>query len=75
MQKLKNIEMEVRLIREAINDLVTKGEKNAALVVYISGKCNDILKLIHTLETGQNGVKGEVREVDTKPNSGTTEPD
>ena len=33
MQKLKNIEMEVRLIREAINDLVTKGEKNAALVV------------------------------------------
>ena len=43
----------VTLIREAIDELETRGERNASLVVYTTKKCNEVIQAIqnHLTET------------------------
>lgn len=36
----------VTLIREAIDELETRGERNASLVVYATKKCNEVIQAI-----------------------------
>ena len=36
----------VTLIREAIDELETRGERNASLVVYTTKKCNEVIQAI-----------------------------
>ncbi len=36
----------VTLIREAIDGLETRGERNASLVVYTTRKCNEVIQAI-----------------------------
>ena len=36
----------ITLIREAIGELETRGERNASLVVYTTSKCNEVIQAI-----------------------------
>lgn len=75
---LYDLGMEVTKIREAINSLEVKGEKNASLVVYAFRKCNDIIEAINAVvnqqpDSSQNGESQteEEEEVNGEPDSGT----
>ncbi len=61
MKTFNDFEIEVMRIREAINNMIVKGEHNASLVVYSVGKCNDIINALHEIaqqkaeEVNENG--------------------
>lgn len=61
MKTFKDFELEIMRVREAINDMDIKGERNASLLVYAVGKCNDMIKAIHEIvnQNSQNQNKAE----------------
>lgn len=42
---------EITLIREAINELEIRGERNASLVLYSVRKCNEVIQAIQNAMT------------------------
>ena len=49
MKTFGEIELDIMRVREAINDLNIKGEHNASLIVYASGKCSEMIDAIHEI--------------------------
>ena len=43
---LREVIRAVTLIREAIDELETRGERNASLIVYTTKKCNEVILAI-----------------------------
>lgn len=79
MHTLYDFGLEVQNIREAIDSLEVKGNKNASLVVYAYNKCNDIITAINNIivqqqnpPAGQNGeeIEKEEGEMNGEPDSG-----
>lgn len=75
MYTLNDFQIEIMRVREAINDLMIKGEHNASLIVYSVGKCNDMINEIQkALQEKTEGQK-ESEEVnkDGEQDSGVSE--
>lgn len=87
MLTLQEFGVEVAKIREAINEITTKGSENASLIVYATKKCNDVIQAINDAvqelrnpPASQNGedfvetgeeIEEEEGEVNGEPDSGT----
>lgn len=72
MKTFSDFEMEVMRVREAINDINIKGERNASLVVYAVGKCNEIINTLHEIANEKNQENKEVKS-DGKQDPGIPE--
>ncbi len=61
MNSLNGLIMELTKIREAVNSIEVKGNKNAAMVVYaterIDGIIHAINEVIENSESNQNGIE------------------
>ena len=54
MQSLYDIGKTIIQIREAANSLEVKGQQNAAYIVFIHGKCNDLIEVINEISRNAN---------------------
>lgn len=54
MQSLYDIGKTIIQIREAANSLEVKGQQNAAYIVFIHGKCNDLIETINEISRKAN---------------------
>ena len=56
MKTLLDFGNEIIDIRDAVNQLEVRGRKNAAIVVFIHDKCNELVEVINEI-VNQNGIK------------------
>lgn len=54
MQTLYDLGLEIEHIREAVDSMTVTGNRNASLVVYIFGKCNELIQSINEISQQLN---------------------
>lgn len=67
MRTLYDFGTEVQKIREAINNITTKGAENASYVLYAHNKCNEIINSINALINEQQSSEGQNGENSPQP--------
>lgn len=74
MQSLYDIGKTIVQIREAVNAIEVKGQENASYVVYIHGKCNDLIETLN--EIARNAAQQETQPAaDEETDGEVNEPD
>lgn len=54
MQTLYDLGLEIEHIREAVDSMTVIGNRNASFVVYIFGKCNELIQSINEISQQLN---------------------